>query len=240
MSDYNSNATATIYVNGKPAHQAIARLKEDVLGYRKRLQDIATDKSLGVNSKEWDDVRKNMVAAEKELGRVQSGVANVTQVMLRLDKATPKELRKSLNQLKKDLENIERGSKAWDEHQRKIKAVKEELAKINNESKAVVKQGNLWDRFAKKMFDWGAAIQTVMAAVTGITLTARKAVQAFAEIDQEMANVRKYTGMTKEQVESLNEEFKKMDTRSSREQLNQLAQEAGRLGMQSYIKRTAF
>lgn len=231
MSNYNSTATATIYVNGQPAQQTIAKLKDDVLGYRKRLQEIAADKSLGVNSKEWNDVRKKMVEAEKELGRVQSGVANVTQAMLRLDKATPAELRKSLKQLKSDLDNIERGSRAWGEHQRKIKAVKEELAKINNESKAV--QGNLWDRFAKKMFDWGAAIQTVMAAFTGVTTTARKAVQAFAEMDQEMASVRKFTGMTADEVERLNDEFKTMDTRSSREQLNQLAQEAGRLGMQS-------
>lgn len=231
MSNYNSTSTATIYVNGQPAQQTMAKLKEDVIGYRKKLQEIAADKSLGVNSKEWNDVRKKIVEAEKELNRVKSGVANVTQAMLRLDKATPNELRKSLKQLKGDLDNIERGSKAWDEHQRKIKAIKEELAKINNESKAV--QGNLWDRFAKKMFDWGAALQTVMAGITGITMTARKAVQAFSEMDQEMANVRKYTGMTADEVERLNEEFKKMDTRSSREQLNQLAQEAGRLGMQS-------
>lgn len=61
MSNYNSTATATIYVNGQQAEQAIAKLKDDVLGYRKRLQEIATDKSLGVNSKEWNDVRKKIV-----------------------------------------------------------------------------------------------------------------------------------------------------------------------------------
>ena len=36
--------------------------------------------------------------------------------------------------------------------------------------------------------------------------------------------------MTREEVEALNEEFKKMDTRSSREELNRLAGEAGMLG----------
>ncbi len=61
MSNYNSTATATIYVNGQPAQQTIAKLKDDVLGYRKRLQEIAADKSLGVNSKEWNDVRKKIV-----------------------------------------------------------------------------------------------------------------------------------------------------------------------------------
>ena len=70
-------------------------------------------------------------------------------------------------------------------------------------------------------------------ALSGLVISGRRAVSAFAEMDQEMANVRKYTGMAAEQVEALNEEFKKMDTRSSRQQLNKLAQEAGRLGMQS-------
>lgn len=230
MSEYNSTATTTLYVNGKPAESEIKRLKQDVINYRNELHRIATDKSLGVNSKQWHDVRKKMIDTEKELGKIQSGVANVTQVMHRLDKATPNELKKVLKQLKSELDNIERGSRAWDEHQRKIRAVKEELAKINKEAKV---QTSLWDRFAKKMFEWGTAIQTVMATITGITLTARQAVKAYAEIDQEMANVRKYTGMAAEQVAALNDEFLKMDTRTSRAGLNQLAQEAGRLGMQS-------
>ena len=46
-----------------------------------------------------------------------------------------------------------------------------------------------------------------------------------------MAEVRKYTGQTDEQVREMNEDFKRMDTRSSREQLNALAGAAGRLGI---------
>lgn len=52
-------------------------------------------------------------------------------------------------------------------------------------------------------------------------------------MDAEMANVRKFTGMTEEQVADLNEEFKKMDTRTGREQLNMLAEDAGKLGKKS-------
>ena len=91
----------------------------------------------------------------------------------------------------------------------------------------------LWTRFSKTMFQWGNALMVAAGALSGLVISGRRAVSAFAEMDQEMANVRKYTGMAAEQVEALNEEFKKMDTRSSRQQLNKLAQEAGRLGMQS-------
>jgi TP901 family phage tail tape measure protein len=43
--------------------------------------------------------------------------------------------------------------------------------------------------------------------------------------------VTKYTGQTKAEVEAMNEDFKQMDTRTSREQLNDLAGVAGRLGI---------
>lgn len=43
----------------------------------------------------------------------------------------------------------------------------------------------------------------------------------------------KTTGLTRDQVLQLNESFKKMDTRTAREQLNQLAYEAGKLGINS-------
>ena len=54
-----------------------------------------------------------------------------------------------------------------------------------------------------------------------------------AELDDAYADVMKTTGLTRDQVLQLNESFKKMDTRTAREQLNQLAYEAGKLGISS-------
>lgn len=54
-----------------------------------------------------------------------------------------------------------------------------------------------------------------------------------AALDDVYADVMKTTGLTHEQVEKLNEAFKNMNTRTSREQLNQLAYEAGKLGINS-------
>lgn len=54
-----------------------------------------------------------------------------------------------------------------------------------------------------------------------------------AELDDVYADVMKTTGLTRDQVLQLNESFKKMDTRTAREQLNQLAYEAGKLGINS-------
>ncbi|MBO5628644.1 MAG: phage tail tape measure protein, partial [Aeriscardovia sp.] len=78
--------------------------------------------------------------------------------------------------------------------------------------------------------NWGAITQT-LAAYSGLRDVVKGSVEAFAEMDQEMNNVRKYTGQTIEEVQAMNEKFKEMDTRTPREQLNQLAGSAGRLGI---------
>ena len=50
-------------------------------------------------------------------------------------------------------------------------------------------------------------------------------------MQEHISGVIKYTGMGAEAAAELNEEFKKMDTRTSREALNDLAADTGRLGL---------
>ncbi|WP_158648468.1 hypothetical protein, partial [Candidatus Symbiothrix dinenymphae] len=72
---------------------------------------------------------------------------------------------------------------------------------------------------------------TGVAAITGLSMTFRKLAEDVAKMDDTYADVMKTTGLTHEQVKDLNEEFKKLDTRTSREELNNLARDAGKLGI---------
>ena len=225
MSDIRSRAVAEIEINGN-AGQQLQRLKQRADDFG----DAIARASKEGNKQLADKLRKELRATNKEIKNMQNDMVNVEETLKRLDKATPKELRQTLRKLENDLKNIERGSRAWDEQTRKIRAVRGELDKVNKEMR---EHGSLMGRLNSTINKWGMSIAGALAAFTGLTMAGRQAVKAFAEMDQEMANVRKYTGMTAEQVAALNEEFKKMDTRTSREELNKLAQEAGRLGMQS-------
>ena len=81
-----------------------------------------------------------------------------------------------------------------------------------------------WFKRIPKFFNdnWGVITQAI-GSLTGLSLTMRKCVSEFAKMDDVMANTRKYTGMTDESVRELNEDFKGMNTRTSREQLNEFA-----------------
>lgn len=226
MSDFSSNSTINLTVNGQGVEDKISKYSKQLVDLRKKAQQAAEIGDKGTLTK----TQKEIVKVENQLRKVQTATANVEQTMQNLDKATPKNLRKDLQTLKSQLNGIERGSDAWKAHIEKIKALQKEIKKINDEMKL---SESWWERFNSKLNDWQTAIAAAAAAVTGLIMAGRSAVKAYAEMDAELANVRKFTGMTASEVEDLNEEFKKMDTRTSREELNKLAQEAGRLGKQS-------
>lgn len=226
MSDYQTNTTVNLQVNGQQASETLASLRKRAAELQLEIGKVAAagDKvQLKKLRREFNDVNR-------QIKQIESSTQQADNVLRRLDKATPNELNKALQTLNKQLNYIERGSAAWDEQTRKIRMVKDELSRVNAEMSRSVG----WvERFNNSFQKWQTIGAGVIGAVTGLTLAGRKAVQNYAEMEQEMANVRKYTGMTAEEVEHMNQAFLKIDTRSTRDQLNRLAQEAGRLGKTS-------
>ena len=169
---------------------------------------------------------------ERQAKRMQSRAQTVEKVLKNLDKATPKELKETIKEINKELEsgNVERGSEQWKTLTRALAEARTELNKISEETKAAEigldKWGNKWVGFS-------TIITYAKDALSNALNTMQGYVEEFAEMDEHLANVTKYTGMSREEVEELNEAFKRMDTRTSRAALNDLAADAGRLGIQS-------
>ncbi len=226
MPDISTKATVGIELNTQPVGRKIAELetKLDKLNEKKRQFEAAGDqKGLVKIQKEINKVSRQLDTARTASERCKAALA-------KLNESSPKELRHTLKQLKSDLDHMERGSSAWKAHVEAIKRVKAEIKSVDAELR---EHEGLLSRINRKVNEWGMSIASAAAAFTGLVFTARQAVQAYADMEAEMANVRKFTGMTADEVERLNDEFKKIDTRTSREDLNKLAQEAGRLGLQS-------
>ena len=226
MSDYATNTSVNLTVNGQQAAETLANLKKHALELS---EQIARAAAAG-DKLTLQKLRKELKDTNRQIKEMESSTMQVDNVLRRLDKATPKELQKTLQTLNKQLDYMERGSDAWTAQAQRIRLVKEEIARVNGE---LAKSQTFLERFNSKWQEWQTVAVGGVAALTGVVMAGKQAVQMYAEMEQEMANVRKYTGMTAEQVEHLNEEFKKIDTRSPREELNRLAQEAGRLGKTS-------
>lgn len=226
MSDYSTNTSVNLMVNGQQAAETLANLKKHALELSEQIAKAAA----AGDKLTLQKLRKELRDTNRQIKEMESSTMQVDNVLRRLDKATPKELQKTLQTLNRQLDYMERGSEAWNIQAQRIRMVKDEISRVNGE---LAKSQTFLERFNAKWQEWQTAAMGGVAIITGAVLAGKKAVQMYAEMEQEMASVRKYTGMTAEQVEHLNEEFKKIDTRSPREELNRLAQEAGRLGKSS-------
>ena len=226
MSSINTNATVTLTVNGKQAEDMLVKLKAQASNLENAIEKAAK----AGNKQQLTKLKRELKETNRQISQIESAAQGVEHALQRLDEASPKELNRVLVQLKRNLNGLERGSEEWNKQCQAIKRVKAEIASINSQLR---ENESLWERMNRKLNDWQTALAGIAAAITGIILAGRSAVSAFADMDQEMANVRKFTGMNASEVEDLNEEFQKIDTRTGREELNKLAQEAGRLGKTS-------
>ena len=154
--------------------------------------------------------------------------ALIDRTLKNISGSTALELETSLKLVNEQLANTHRGTEEYRELTEKAKSLKKEIAAVGAEQDLTKSK---WSKFVNIFnTNWGAITQG-LAAVTGLSATVRDCTNKYAAMNQEMFNVTKYTGQAIEEVEVMNESFKKMDTRTARGELNRLAQDAGRLGI---------
>lgn len=154
----------------------------------------------------------------------------VNNTLATLKTSSIRDLEYSLKALNRQMRGMQRGTEQFKQMELKAKKLKTALQAVRGE-------GVAQESWIKRCADWSNRMQGialgVVTAISGITFTVKKCVEVYAKMDDEMTNVRKYTGQAAEEVERMNEDFKKMDTRTPRQKLNQLAEDAGRLGITS-------
>lgn len=207
--------------------------KDKLKELQKKLEDVKKAKEEAYAKGE------STTALERQIKRLNDEVnaymttqQKVNQILKNLSSASYKDLQTVAKALNRELKSgaIERNSEEWKKLQGQLQQVRTEMQRINNEGKATSGfLSRLWNGLNK---NWGALTQ-VVGSLTALTVTLKASAQAYADMEESMANVRKYTGQTDEKVRRMNEDFKRMDTRTAREQLNGLAGSAGRLGITS-------
>jgi len=141
------------------------------------------------------------------------------------------------------LKELENAAKALNAELRKLPTNSDEFVKKTQEYQVVkkrlgdIKQEIIGTQSAmSKIADWSnkyfQAITMFAAAGTGFVLAIKGMVSNAADLSDSLANIRKTTGMTADEVNRLNSELKKIDTRTSREELRQIANVAGQLGIE--------
>lgn len=209
-----------IIVQQDSARQKMIELEEKIKNTSSTLNKLK--KQFGENSEEYKKQAKELRNLKQQYDDLftEIGIGNLSL----------KELGNRQRELNAILRNLDPSLPQWKQYNQQLKEVNARIRELRNEAKetkfSIAKLADGFNRYA-------AIGASVIASLTGVALTARKCVDEYAQMEEAQSQVIKYTGLTKEETEALNESFKQMDTRTPREELNRLAGEAGKLGISS-------
>lgn len=207
-----------IRIDNSEAKAKFAETREQISSVRAEMNKLEADGKK--NSSEYN-------ALKTQLDKLNTSYAEQRKEV-GLTGLSYNELRKGAAQLKRQMDKAIPDTEEWKKLRADYMLTKQRMRELGvqaNETRFSISK--VADGFNK----YAAIGASAIASLTGVALTARKCVDEYAEIQEAESQVIKYTGMTKKEVSELNEEFKRMDTRTSREKLNALAGDAGRLGI---------
>ena len=189
MASHEQIYTTKILLNSEQATKEIDKLDKKVKELKKERKEIDP-----LDSKAIQAANKEIEKQEKKLGIMRNRLTGINKALDDMSAAGPKQLKDTIKEINKLLDSgtVERGSKQWKSLTAALKEANTELQKIKGETKAAESGWSRFMRFLNK--NWGAFTQ-MAGAITGLTMTIRKSVQDYAQMEEEMADVRKYTGL---------------------------------------------
>lgn len=209
-----------IVIQQDKARQCIIELESEMKTARSELNKIK--KQFGENSVEYKKQAELIKKLVAEYDSLYEGIG--------LNNLSLKELQNRQKELNQILRNLPASSPLFKQYNAQLNEVNARIRELKGTAQETkFSLSKLADEFNR----YQTLGVSVIATLTGIALTARGCVNDYAAMMEAQSQVTKYTGMTAEQVELLNEDLKRMDTRTAREQLNALAGDAGRLGIQA-------
>lgn len=207
-----------IRIDNSDAKKKLADTSGEVRKLEQTLRELeATGKK---NSDEYNQIKAKIDILNKSYSDLRKEAG--------LNALTYDELRRSARQLKSQMDKMVPDTDTWRQYKEDLRITRQRMKELEataNETRFSLSK--LTDGFNK----YGAIAASAVAGLTGITLTMRSCVNEYAEMEEAQSQVIKYTGLTKDEVKELNEEFKQMDTRTARTRLNELAGDAGKLGI---------
>lgn len=252
MAKISDEVLIQVAANTSSAIKSIKELEKQSASLYEKLQQAYKDG----DKKAQDKFRAELKKTDRALEESKSRIESVKKTLSNISGAGIKDLEKTVRGLKRVLESgiYPKGSDEWKELIFSFAKAKQALSEARNEWKlytdAVEFSEDRIGRFQRTLHGLrtgiGEASQGIKTAIGDLRTKiagmfvfnegwqfANRMVEEYAQIEQAYVDVTKYTGLTREEVLSLNEAFKRMDTATPRQRLNELAADAGRLGLQS-------
>nr|DAI40132.1 MAG TPA: tail tape measure protein [Caudoviricetes sp.] len=196
----------------------------------KRTMEVIQQKiqQLPAGSKYVADLRRQYAMLEQTLKGTRLSQSALNDILARSKqgKASLDELRRAYKQLEEELNQINTKSKEFAARQKSMKELKKN---IDEATGAVNKHGGAWQTALRNL----TAYVGLFAVFNQLKTYLFDIFRLNAKFAEQLTNIRKIALSTQEDVAQLSKELSKIETRTSIEELNNLAYAGAKLGIQT-------
>tara|TARA_R110001592_G_scaffold17518_2_gene73781 strand:- start:79187 stop:82717 length:3531 start_codon:yes stop_codon:yes gene_type:complete len=223
-----------VVVNGNKAQRELHKLEAEQRKLKENSKSLLAQKRMLERQNKKNTVEySKVVAAIKENSKVLSVNKARTKELVNevgIMGLTSRQLRKEATRLRLELSNMIPGSASYKKYQADLDAINKRLGTLNGRAK---RSNNSLSRLADGFNKYSAMGLAFIGVVTGVVFSLQSLAEGSAKLSDAQADVMKTTGKSLSEVEAITRNLAKIDTRTTRIELVELAEQAGRLGKKS-------
>lgn len=209
--------TAATDILNNPKDFTAKQLRQAISELNNQLDEMT------MNDPARDGIKKQIEMLSSELNQTKAETIDVSNILSRLPHASLKELNQAAKQLKEEMEALDTTTQDYAKRQADYINIKQRIDDINDGLRT---QEGLFSSTIKRLANYVAvywSFNQVSSILKGVFSENMK-------LSDSLADIRKTTGLTTEEIDELSTEIDSIDTRTGREELAKLAYEAGKLG----------
>ncbi len=205
---------------------------KDVNELNKKLIELNQIRKSAISQNDYKKVQqteKEIRKVSKELKTLTNDLLSVDKVLKNLSGVSYNELNAAYTKTRKELRSLGRDT---DEYKQKLTELNQIVAERNKANREMnIQSGTHYEKVNQRFLAIAGSVGLATAAIGGFERSLKQYVDQYSVYDDVLADVMKTTGMTREEVEALNKEFRLIDTRTSVNELNKIAEIGGRIGL---------
>ena len=225
MAKNPSTAHVIITMDGKSAVSVMRALQQAAAKTRKELEQM--EQAGQIDTEDYKKKAEELKAMNMAINQNKHAYIDLKQIVDNLSGTTLRNLQTALKECRKQMQNLTADDPKMKVLISQYRAIDAQIGKITGQFKH---QENAVNSVIKRLTAYVSVyggynlLQNKLAGVATSNLN----------FSDTLADIQKTTGLTVADVNRLSDSLNKIDTRTSREELHQLAYEAGRLGLGSY------
>ncbi len=222
-----------IIINGDNGRKQIGELERALHDTNAKLETLYEKrKKLEGQGKQDTQAYRSLSA---QIGKTEKAVDGYREKLAALHRQqsintmTLSELTSHINRVRAQLSKVDPGTPLWKQLNAELKKSSARLAELRAQAKVT---GGTICTMAERVNRYIGLITAGFASLTAVFSGVSRAKQAFQEWDESIANAMKTTQLSRKEILELDKDLKKLDTRTSQNDLLGLARTAGKLGIE--------